>query len=337
MSFNIIRCPHYVHYKNYVDIVPKSKPKQSNYPKNIRLSSYSSHETRLKIVSFCSFGFFHSNQTTPYQSTMVNLDSLPDDCFSEILSLTSPRDACNASLVSSSIRLSANSDAIWERFLPSDYSEIVSRMDLKLKFSSKKELFFELCHPHLLDGGKKMFWIERSSGKKNFALGARELSIVWADNPLYWTWKPFHTRTRFSEVLELRTICWLQIQARFPTKFLSPNTTYAAYLVVRLADRAYGLDTLPSHVSVKVGFFESKGEVFLLGSGGMRRRVVSLKFGDEVPVEREDGWLEVELGRFYNEGGCGSGEEMEMCLKEVDGVHLKGGLIVEGIEIRPKF
>ncbi|CAN1858905.1 hypothetical protein LINPERHAP1_LOCUS43038 [Linum perenne] len=28
---------------------------------------------------------------------------------------------------------------------------------------------------------------------------------------------------------------------------------------------------------------------------------------------------------------------MEMCLKEVDGVHLKGGLIVEGIEIRPKF
>ncbi|CAN1858911.1 Putative F-box protein PP2-B2 [Linum perenne] len=88
---------------------------------------------------------------------MVNLDSLPDDCFSEILSLTSPRDACNASLVSSSIRLSANSDAIWERFLPSDYSEIVSRMDLKLKFSSKKELFFELCHPHLLDGGKKVY------------------------------------------------------------------------------------------------------------------------------------------------------------------------------------
>ncbi|CAI0551483.1 unnamed protein product [Linum tenue] len=53
------------------------------------------------------------------------------------------------------------------------------------------------------------------------------------------------------------------------------------------------------------------------------------------PIERGDGWLEIELGRFYNEGGNGDGEEMmETCLKEVDGVHLKGGPIVEGIKIR---
>ncbi|CAI0551484.1 unnamed protein product [Linum tenue] len=128
---------------------------------------------------------------------MVNLDSLPEECFSEILSLTSPRDACNASLVSSSVR----------------------------------------------SGRSFCRWIVKGSyvGKKHFALAARELSIVWADNPLYWTQK--HYPARFPEAVELRTICWLEIQAHFPTKFLSPDTTYAAYLVLQLADRAYGLDS----------------------------------------------------------------------------------------------
>ncbi|CAI0551583.1 unnamed protein product [Linum tenue] len=103
-----------------------------------------------------------------------------------------------------------------------------------------------------------MFWIEKSNGKKHFALAA--------DNPLYWTWKrptQEHYPTGFREVVELRTICWLEIQAHFPTKFLSPYTTYAPYLVLQLADRAYGLDLLPAHVSVKVGNFDFEGEVLL--------------------------------------------------------------------------
>ncbi len=49
--------------------------------------------------------------------------------------------------------------------------------------------------------------------------------------------------------------------------------------------------------------------------------------------ERKDGWIEIGLGYFYNDQGD---EEVKMCLKEVKGEHLKGGLIVEGIEIRPK-
>ncbi|GKD38325.1 F-box protein PP2-B15-like protein, partial [Tanacetum coccineum] len=44
-------------------------------------------------------------------------------------------------------------------------------------------------------------------------------------------------------------------------------------------------------------------------------------------------WLEIELGEFYNDGS--SEKEVKMSLREVDGVRLKGGLLVEGIEIRP--
>jgi hypothetical protein len=43
--------------------------------------------------------------------------------------------------------------------------------------------------------------------------------------------------------------------------------------------------------------------------------------------------LEIELGEFFSGE---NDEEVKMSLMEVKGHHLKGGLIIEGIEIRPK-
>lgn len=46
------------------------------------------------------------------------------------------------------------------------------------------------------------------------------------------------------------------------------------------------------------------------------------------------GLVEVELGKFFN-GVCDD-DEVKMSLKEVKGYELKGGVMVEGIEVRPK-
>ena len=85
-----------------------------------------------------------------------NIDTLPEDCVSKILTYTSPLDACNFSMVSSTLHSAANSDSLWRSFLPSDYDEIVSRTlnPLTLQSSSYKHLFSSLCqHPLLLDRG----------------------------------------------------------------------------------------------------------------------------------------------------------------------------------------
>lgn len=63
----------------------------------------------------------------------------------------------------------------------------------------------------------------------------------------------------------------------------------------------------------------------------MKSRVV--KGDDRVMRRREDGWMEMELGEFFNGEGD---EEVKMSLMEIKGHQLKGGVIVEGIEIRPK-
>ncbi|XP_041020355.1 F-box protein PP2-B15-like [Juglans microcarpa x Juglans regia] len=277
----------------------------------------------------------------------MGMDMLPEDSVSTILSYTSPSDACRSSMVSSTFLSAAESDGVWERFLPNDYEDVVSRLVTPLTFTKKKELFLLLCNPVLIDAGKKSFKLEKPSGKKSYMLSARELSITWSDEPLYWSWRSI-PESRFSEVAELRTTNWLEIHGRIKTQNLSPNTTYGAYLVLKIYDRAYGLDSIPSEISVSVGDKICNGTAYLRQGDRKKQQMESLFYmnrvemlrkrvgegdGREVPRERDDGWMEIELGEFFS--GEDS-EEVKMSLMEVKGYQLKGGLVIEGIEVRPK-
>ncbi|OMO97176.1 hypothetical protein COLO4_14834 [Corchorus olitorius] len=234
-----------------------------------------------------------------------------EDCFAHILSFTSPIDACQISLVSPAIRAMADSDNVWEKFLPVNYEDILLRLMHPFVYSSKKELYFRLCNPHLIDGGNKTFSLDKSSGKKCFVLSARALNITWAENPLYWTWKSFPA-SRFYEVAELRTIWWLEIQGKIDSRMLSPNIDYEAYLIVKFVDRAYGLDILPSKVSVEIGNHgKLEGSVYLRQqhenekqclegfSSSQRMRSMAASKGIEEKKKREDGWIEIELGDCF--------------------------------------
>ncbi|KAJ9158593.1 hypothetical protein P3X46_024158 [Hevea brasiliensis] len=271
---------------------------------------------------------------------------LPEGCVSLILSFTSPLDACRSSLVSSTFQSAMESDAVWERFLPSDYRDILSRAVTPLKFSSKKELFFHLCNPILMDAGKKSFKLEKSSGKISYTLSARELSIMWSDVPTYWSWMPT-IESRFLEVTVLRTTWWLEIQGKIRTQMLSPNTKYGAYLIMKISDRAYGLDSIPSEISVEVGNQVSSNIAYLHGQHSKKQptmcldntnhtQMVETRLKDKhftMPRKREDSWSEIELGEFFSGD---SDEEVKMTLMEVKGCQLKGGLVINAIEVRPK-
>ncbi|CAN1197967.1 F-box protein PP2-B15 [Linum perenne] len=277
------------------------------------------------------------------------MEFVNEDCLSAILCFTSPQEACRSSAVSAVFQSASDSDAVWERFLPSDYRRIVSGSVPPVEFSSKKELFRRLCDSVLVDGGLKRFKLEKSSGKKCYELSARDLSITWSSESMYWTWTSM-ADSRFSEVAVLRTMSWLEIEGRIRTQMLTPNTRYGAYLIMKISDRAFGLDLMPSEVSIQVGEKEvcrntaylrrrhDSNQVQMMERLMYGHRTEMLKRGvaggeGRLPAEREDGWSEIEIGEFFS-GECD--EEVRMWLKEVKGHHLKGGLIVEGIEIRPK-
>ena len=212
----------------------------------------------------------------------------------------------------------------------------------------------------------QMFYLDKETAKKCYILGARELQIQWSNNPLYWSWnsQPFlksryflslwlltfflifkkkkkniklkiNCERRFEEVAELRTIWWLEIKGLFNAKLLSPKTLYSVYLLVKFADRAYGLDTHPSQASVQLDTVLSKRKVYLNNNGRASSKNRVIVNGGDDREEGIDDWVEIELGEFYvNDLEDGV---VEMCLKEVESQHLRGGLIVEGIQLTPKI
>ncbi|XVE81399.1 hypothetical protein DITRI_Ditri15bG0060200 [Diplodiscus trichospermus] len=252
---------------------------------------------------------------------------LPEECLSLIISLTSPRDACRSALVSPVLKSVADSDAVWERFLPSDYMEIISKSSSPSLLSlSKKDLYFHLSfHPILIENGSLCFQLEKETGKKCYMLGARALSVTWGDTPRYWRWTSL-PESRFSEVAELKLVWWLDVRGKIETRILSSRTNYGAYLVFKLNRNRYGFRerTVDMHVNVEGTASAEVQSVYLDPPQNVAQQA----------QEKGDGWMEIEMGEFWNERGDDG--TVECILREVDTGYHKQGLVIEGIELRPK-
>ncbi|KAL1549562.1 F-box protein PP2-B15-like [Salvia divinorum] len=262
------------------------------------------------------------------------MEALPEDCLSLVIALTSPCDACSAAAVSTAFRTAAASDAVWESFLPPDYRDIISRSVSPVDLSSKKDAFRRLSSaPLLIDGGKKTFSIDKSRNKKIYMLSARELSIAWSKNSLCWSWKPVD-HSRFLEAAELVMVSWLELHGKVNVGMLSPNTTYRAYLILQLVNRAFGLDVVPSEASIEIGNYKKIRTIHL--DKYNRHGPMDLNGGEDNMIHPcGDKWLEVELGEFHSHGRKEE-EVVSIWFRETNGVHLKGGIVVEGIELRPQ-
>ena len=175
--------------------------------------------------------------------------------------------------------------------------------------------------------------------------------------------------SRFSEVAELVSVCWLEIRGRINTCMLSAETWYGAYLVYKPSVAgSYGFEYQQVEVSIGIsGEADPRKRTVLLDAPKPRRprypRIIprrsrsryrlmasieapppappsqppmdpDYRVGVEHRKERGDGWWEIELGEFFN-GGC-EDNEVEMAVHEVKSGDWKGGLVVQGIELRPK-
>ncbi|MED6172327.1 hypothetical protein PIB30_049054 [Stylosanthes scabra] len=245
----------------------------------------------------------------------MDLQELPEGCIANILSLTTPHDACRLSLISRTFYSSAQSDSVWERFLPSDLESIISDShqysSLIASCPSKKALYLHLSdHPLLVDQGRKSFQLDKRTGKKLYMIAARDLTIIWGDNPQYWDWTTL-PESRFEEVAKLLAVCWFEIRGKISTIILSPGTQYAVFLVFKMMD-AQGFHYLPAELTVGiVGGTSSTRSVCL--DPNLEESSLGRSFrGLERPKERSDGWLEIEMGDFFN---LGFEDEVEMSVK----------------------
>ncbi|KAH6816173.1 hypothetical protein C2S51_020993 [Perilla frutescens var. frutescens] len=141
------------------------------------------------------------------------------------------------------------------------------------------------------------------------------MASAWINN--------FHPQSRFSDAAELTESRHLFIEGNIKTKMMSPETSYAAYLVYGFADMYANLRSAVSIIR-KNSYHESSGDDY----GDEQAKIVRFQEGDG----REDGWMEIQLGEFYVD--FGEDGELQVQLLDTSG-NSKNGLIVEGIEFRP--
>ncbi|URE40301.1 F-box protein [Musa troglodytarum] len=227
-------------------------------------------------------------------------------CILHVFSFATPRDSCRSAVVSKAFYSCTGTDALWERFLPSDYAEILSRAVNPVEFSSsKKELYFGLCKPILIDGGKLSFHLERSTGGKCYMVPSRNMWMEWGNEWRHWR-RISHSDSRFGEVAELVSVCWLQITDRINNGLLSKKTWYTAYIVFKLTSDAYGLNAPPQKVSVSLGTYSSDRFITLQQDDDDDDDKEEEEEDEEEKGKRklrDDGWMEIELGDFYNDEG----------------------------------
>ncbi|KAK0586854.1 hypothetical protein LWI29_013464 [Acer saccharum] len=270
---------------------------------------------------------------------MSGMLALPEGCIAAVISFTSPRDACRLACVSTTFRSAADSDVVWDRFLPPDYLSAISDPGSVSGSSSsstwldnsKKELYLHICRCHnLIHNGKMSFWFDLPSGKKCYMISARELNIDDGDDIYSWEWYFIPEAKdrfgipdcRFPEVVRRAEVNPFEMGGNISTSLLSPMTTYVAYLVFaenRIFPKYY------EPVEAAVG---------IAGSSNGQNRTISFHWEQQdgdydgvfpeqqdgdydgfFPKKRADGWLESELGEFFNRGLLGEYQNTQLAGK----------------------
>jgi len=260
---------------------------------------------------------------------MNNILELPLDCLAQILSLTSPRDVLRSSAVSKQLLAMSAFDTVWDKFIPSNCMDFIS-LHIPPQIVSKKDQFMHLCDfPILFDNSVKSFVLDKSSGKIRCMLGSRALSIEWAvDTPHYWSWEAI-PESRFPECAVLNQVSWVNIHGSISTTLLSRGTTYGAYFVFKMDANITGYYK-PVLMSVSVISEDGSPIVNYV----VETKSVNFRAPGELFIARDDGWMEIEMGR-YQVGVNGESVQMVMTVWEHQCEYWKNGLVVDGIEIRP--
>ncbi|KAG5610662.1 hypothetical protein H5410_021943 [Solanum commersonii] len=239
-----------------------------------------------------------SNFNTPIDY----FESLSEGCNFEIISKTTPANVVRSIILSKGFKFVAESDEIWGRFLPPDYQEIIDRFGFPLVYNTKKELFFRLCDsPILLDGGNLIKFHFDVSFFLDKHSGKKSFmiasrEIIISDSNDAYSWQ------------------WVQ----------RPNSSGISY---RWASIGYSWNNRHRNV-VTIDRI-----CCLFGVQANAVHLPRLQESGDIPKLRRDGWMEVKLGYFDSKKGIDG--PIEARLFEMNRIY-KGGLIVEGVEFRPK-
>ncbi|KAJ9556467.1 hypothetical protein OSB04_011081 [Centaurea solstitialis] len=173
-----------------------------------------------------------------------------------------------------------------------------------------------------------LFSISKVNGKKCHMLPAKAV-IYDSSNVKLYSERCDQPQSRFSEFVEILSRHELRIKCNIERRMLSPDTTYACFLVFKLSEKCRGLKC------------PVKARDMLPYKNVERTNIISFTSPNTVnfdkikwiPNLREDGWMEVIVWETISDTHTGEFIPMDLKLISFEGTMF--GLIISGIEFRP--
>ena len=134
----------------------------------------------------------------------MGLSELPEDILTSIFGHTSPWDAMRLAGVCSSFKRAAESNTLWQSFLPCDY-EAVLAIAKSEENPTKKEIVMSLVDGVFLDFGmQKYMLLPRSRGVCR-KLSVAAMDVAWGQDMRFWRWEQSRSSC-FGKVRKCQ--CW---------------------------------------------------------------------------------------------------------------------------------
>jgi len=232
-------------------------------------------------------------------------------------------------------------DAVWERFLPAAYEDVLaSATQFPPDLLSKKAVFLHLSRGVLLHNGTQAHWLDQATGGVCYSVAARGLRIVWGENEQYWSWFPVRG-SRWPEIAHLDAVCWFHVSGELSC--LLPAGAYTLSWRLKLngdlsfqgSRGNYGWSIRPVDFSLSLcnDTQASQTQRYLTNEPGISTLQEQLQNLTPVRLVNND-WMEYDAGEIIVEEGE-KGADLKFEMKEIVSAAWKGGVMVDGVVLRP--
>ncbi|GJS60803.1 kinase-like domain, phloem protein 2-like protein [Tanacetum coccineum] len=172
-----------------------------------------------------------------------------------------------------------------------------------------------------------LFWLGNIDGMKLLIVSAKA-ALYNVSNEHLFTSKSI-SQSRFQEVIEVLPQHIFHIKCTIKIQMLSTYAEYTCYLVFKLSDKHEGLDC---PVNVRDVFHQENNKAEFLYF--ITPSPLNIHDITRVPKQREDGWMEIQLWKFYSNSEF-KDDSLSMNMKFTSHEGPMSGLIVCGLEFRP--
>ncbi|XP_042433151.1 F-box protein PP2-A13-like [Zingiber officinale] len=260
----------------------------------------------------------------------AGLGDLPESCVAEVLLHLHAPEICGAARLSRTFRAAASADFVWEAKLPENYAYLLELARAERSSCEKdrlclKEVYFWLCRPNPLEGGNKIFWLEKNRGGICMSISSKGLLITGIDDRRYWNYVSTD-ESRFHEVAYLQQTWWFEVDGE--VDFCFPAGTYSLFFRLHLgrpakkfgrriccSDHVHGWDIKP--VQFQLSTLDGQNAT------------------SHCYLDEPGRWILYHAGDFVAENSNVS-TKLKFSMTQIDCTHTKGGICIDSVLIYPK-